>query len=95
MHKEDRTISYVEPGSLAEAAGLSPGDILLKVNGHEVHDILEYRFLVSEAEVELEVQKADGTLELITVENDYEDLGIEFRQGLIDTAQCCKNKCIF
>lgn len=95
MHKEDRTISYVEPGSLAEAAGLCPGDILLKINGHEVHDILEYRFLVSEAEVELEVQKVDGTLELITVENDYEDLGIEFRQGLIDTAQCCKNKCIF
>ena len=43
----------------------------------------------------LEVLNKSGDSEMITVENDYEDLGIEFKQGLIDTAQCCKNKCIF
>ncbi|MBO5059568.1 MAG: DUF512 domain-containing protein [Clostridia bacterium] len=95
MHKEDRTISYIEPGSLAEEAGLAAGDVLQKINGHVFHDILEYRYLISETEVELEVLKQDGSTEIITVENDYEDLGIEFRQGLIDTPQHCKNKCIF
>lgn len=95
MHNEDKTISYVEPGSLAEEAGIVPGDKLLSVNGHDFHDILEYRYLVSEYEVELEVLKQNGETEIITVENDYEELGIEFRQGLIDTAQSCRNKCIF
>lgn len=95
MHKEDRTISSVEPGSLAEEAGIVPGDKLISINSHSFQDILEYKFLVSEAEVELEVEKADGTTEFITIESDYEDLGIEFRQGLIDVPQSCKNKCIF
>ncbi len=95
MHKEDTTISYIEPGSLAEEAGIVPGDRLVTVNGHKIHDILEYRYLISETEVELEVLKKNGDTEIITVENDYEDLGIEFEQGLIDTAQACKNKCIF
>lgn len=95
MHNQDRTISYIEPGSLAEEAGIVPGDNLLSINSHSFSDILEYRFLASDAEVELEVEKADGTIEIITIESDYEDLGIEFRQGLIDTPQSCKNKCIF
>lgn len=95
MRKEDRTISYVEPGSFAEEAGIVPGDILLRVNGIEVHDILEYRFLISEPETELLVQKADGEKECIIIENDYEDLGIEFCKELLCTAQSCKNKCIF
>jgi len=95
MLKEDTTISYVEPGSLAEEAGIAPGDKLMAVNGHSVHDILEYRYLTSEYEVELEVLKTDGSTEIITIENDYEELGIEFCQGLIAKPQSCKNKCIF
>lgn len=95
MHKEDRTILYVEPGSFAQEAGIVPGDILLSVNGYEVHDILEYRFLISEPEIELLVQKADGETERIIIENDYEDPGIEFCKELLCTAQSCKNKCIF
>lgn len=95
MHKVDRTISYVQPGSIAEESGIGEGDTLVRINGHDFYDILEYRYLISEQEVELEVLKADGSLEIITVENDYEDLGIEFREGLICAAQSCKNKCIF
>lgn len=95
MHNEDRTVSYVEPGSIAEEIGIAPGDSLVKVNGNIFHDILEYRYLISEPELELEVLKSDGTTEIITVESDYEDLGIEFRRGLVDTAQSCRNKCIF
>lgn len=95
MHKINTTIGIVESGSLAEEAGLEPGDRLLKINGSDFRDILEYRYLVSEYEVELEVEKKDGSLEIITIENNYEDLGIEFKEALIDTAQSCTNKCIF
>lgn len=95
MRKSDTTIKYIEPYSIAEEAGLEIGDKLISINGHDFHDILEYRYLTAEYEVTLEVLKKDGTTEMITVENDYEDLGIEFAEGLIDEAQSCKNKCIF
>ena len=95
MQKSNTEISYIEPGSLADLAGLSPGDRLLSVNGHEIHDILEYRYLISETEVTVKVEKAGGAIEIITIENDYEDLGIEFSEALISEAKSCKNKCIF
>lgn len=95
LRKADTTIKYVEPFSIAEEAGLESGDKLLKINGQDFHDILEYRYLISEYEVTLEVEKKDGSIEIITIESNYEDLGIEFNEGLIDKAQSCTNKCIF
>lgn len=95
MRKTDTTIEYVEPGSYADEAGIVKGDKLLKINGNDFHDILEYRYLMSEYEVELEIEKQDGSVEIITIENDYEDIGIEFKEELIDQAQSCTNKCIF
>ena len=95
MKKHDAIIEYVESGSLAEEAGLKKGDILLSVNDNVFYDILEYRYLISETEVSLEVLKKNGNREVIVIENDYEDLGIEFETGLIDEAKSCRNKCIF
>ena len=117
MRKVNTTIKYIEPYSIAEDAGIEVGDKLISINGHDFHDILEYRYLTAEYEVTLEILKKDGTTEVITVgneyeieieaekkngdiediiiENDYEDLGIEFANALIDTAQSCRNKCIF
>lgn len=95
MQKKDAIIEYVEPGSYADEAGLSKGDKILSVNGNDFYDILEYRYLTAEYEVLLRVEKENGDIEEITIENDYEDLGIEFSNALIDTAKSCRNKCIF
>lgn len=95
MRKADTTIKYVTPGSIAEEIGIEPGDKLISINGSDFRDILEYRYLISEYEVVLEVEKTNGDTEMITVENDYEDIGVEFNEALIDTAQSCTNKCIF
>ena len=95
MRKADTTIKYVEPISPAAHAGLLAGDTILKINGHDFHDILEYRYLTAEYEVELEIRKINGDTETVLITNDYEYLGIEFNEGLIDEAQSCHNKCIF
>lgn len=95
MRKADTTIKYVETFSPAAQAGLLAGDTILKINGHDFHDILEYRYLTAEYEVELEIRKINGDTETVLITNDYEDLGIEFNEGLIDEAQSCHNKCIF
>ena len=95
MRKADTTIAYVEPFSPAARAGIVEGDTLLTINGNDFHDILEYRYLTAEYEVELEIRKINGETEKIIITNDYEDLGIEFKESLIDEAQSCRNKCIF
>ncbi len=95
MRKVDTTVKYVESGSVADLAGIRPGDVLVSVNGCKFHDILEYRYLISEYELTLEILKNGVNTEFVTVENNYEDLGIEFSEGLIDEAQSCTNKCIF
>lgn len=95
LKKQEAQISFVESGSLAEAAGLTAGDKIISINSNEFYDILEYRYLTSEYEVVLEVLKKNGDIEQITIENDYEDLGILFTNALITPAKSCKNKCIF
>ena len=95
MNKTDTTILDVEQGSLAERAGIIGGDVLLSVNGHEIHDILEYKFLIAEYEVTLRVEKQDGSVEEIIIENDYEDLGLIFKEDLLSKPESCRNKCIF
>lgn len=95
MKKPEAIIEYVEPDSYADEAGLCKGDKILSVNGIDFYDILEYRYLTAEYEVTLRVLKSNGDIEEITIENNYEDLGIEFSNALIDTAKSCRNKCIF
>ncbi len=94
-HKDNR-ISRVLPGSIAEEMDIECGDILLKINGRPVKDIIDYLFLISDEYLELEVKKADGEVWLLEIDKDYdEELGLEFRHPIMDHARNCRNKCIF
>ena len=89
-------IKEVIANSIAEEVGIEPEDILLKVNGNEIHDIIDYRFISADEELLLEIEKKDGEIWEIEIEKDYgEDLGIEFGGGIMDEAKSCSNKCIF
>lgn len=83
------------PGSIAEEIGLEPGDCILKINNTEIGDVLDYRFLSCDEELELELLTAQGEHEIVEVYTGYEDLGIEFENSLMDAPKRCKNKCIF
>ncbi|MFC6591714.1 DUF512 domain-containing protein [Deinococcus lacus] len=50
-------IKLVEAGSPAERAGVRPGDVLLRVNGQAVTDVLAYRHLLSQGRSVLEVAR--------------------------------------
>ncbi len=89
-------IKYVAPGSIAEEIGLEAGDAILKINNSEVRDILDYRFLMSDEEILLTVLTKQGEEVEVEIEKEvYEDLGVEFETGLIDTAKSCANRCVF
>ena len=88
-------ISAVEPGSIGEELELSPGDLLLTVNGREIEDIFDYEYLVDSEAITVEVQKADGEIWELEIENGGEDLGLTFENGLMSDYKTCCNKCIF
>ena len=89
-------ITYVEPGSIAQEAGIEAGDFLVALNGKKVNDILEYKFITADAEYEITIKKQNGEYEVIEIVNDYsEDLGLEFEDALLSKAKSCANKCIF
>lgn len=89
-------IKEITPGSIAEEVELEPGDRLLSINGNEVIDIIDYKYLVTDEELVIEVEKPDGEIWEIEIEKEYdEDLGIIFREGILDKPMKCHNKCIF
>ena len=89
-------IIKVEKGSIAEEIGLEIGDKILSVNGEKFTDALEYRFLISEEYIELEIETKDNENVICEIEKEeYEDLGVEFENPLIDKPRSCRNKCIF
>ena len=89
-------IKEVLKGSIAEEMEIEVGDYLLSVNGEEIHDIIDYRFLTADEELLLEIEKQNGEVWEIEIEKDYgEELGIEFGGGIMDKAKSCSNKCMF
>ncbi|HSH34750.1 DUF512 domain-containing protein, partial [Schnuerera sp.] len=89
-------IEKVKKGSIAEELKIIPKDILLTINGMVVKDIIDYKYLISDDYVEVEIEKQNGEVWILEIEKDFdEDLGIEFTNPLIDKAKSCRNKCIF
>ena len=94
--KHKHIISTVHPGSIAEEMGIEPGDRLLTMNGNEIEDIFDYRYYMEDELVVLLVEKANGEQwELEIEKEEFEDLGMDFEQGLMDEYRSCHNKCIF
>ncbi len=86
----------VKPGSIADEMELKTGDLLLSINGNEIIDILDYKFNEADSYIELEIEHADGELEIYELEKDEsEEIGLIFENELIDDPRNCYNKCIF
>lgn len=89
-------ISKVYKDSIADELGIEVGDLLISINGEPIHDIIEYRFLLSDEYLEVEIQKQNREVYIYEIEKDYDDdLGIEFTNPIIDKAKSCRNKCVF
>lgn len=89
-------VEEVVRGSIAEELGVEPGDIILSINGEKVVDIIDYKYMVTDDYIEMDIQKPDGEVWELEIEKEYdEDIGISFTNPLIDQAKNCRNKCIF
>lgn len=94
--EKDNVISRIEENSIAFELGIESGDMLLTVNGKKPQDILEYRYLIDDEFIILEIQKKDGEIWEFEIEKDYGDnLGIQFEEEIMDKPKNCHNNCIF
>ena len=88
-------IAAVAPGSLAEEAGLRPGDRVVAVNQTKLRDQIDYRFEIADAVVELTVEREHGQGYVEFTKAPDEPLGIEFTDDAFDSTRTCNNKCFF
>lgn len=95
MKKRKHKIQAVAPGSIAEEMELEAGDFLLTINGNEIEDVFDYEYYIGSESMLMLVEKADGELWELEIENNYEDLGITFENGLMSDYKSCCNRCIF
>ncbi len=88
-------VTLVAPGSPAEQAGLIAGDEVLRLNGQVPRDIIEWRFLVDEADIDIDLRRGNVELSLEVAKREGEPLGAEVESALFDRVRTCDNHCEF
>ena len=90
-----QVITSVDSGSPAAKAGLRPGDSLLSVNGHEIRDVLDYRYYCESSRLVVEFSR-DGRVHTKKLRKaESEPLGLDFESYLMDKPRSCVNHCLF
>ena len=96
MAESRHLIVGVEKHSIAHKLHIKKGDSLISVNGEEIRDIFDYRFLVEDEYLTIEIEKENGRRVTFDIEKDFgDDLGLVFASSLMDDYKSCTNKCIF
>lgn len=94
--RNEHIIREVYPDSIAFELEIEPGDVLLEINGKDIEDVFDYRYMIKDEYIEVLIRKKDGEEWLLEIEKDYDDdLGIEFENSLMSDYRSCSNKCIF
>jgi len=88
-------ITDVLPNSRAAKRGIVAGDTLVSINGHEIFDVIDYRFYLAEEAIDLILQRDGAEYSVRIIKSMYDDIGLEFETPLMDKKHRCENKCIF
>jgi putative radical SAM enzyme (TIGR03279 family) len=89
-------IAEVRPESIGAGLAIAPGDRIISINGNSVSDLIDYRFLIADECLEIEVEKPDGEIWVLEIEKDIdEDIGLTFASPVFDQVKSCRNSCIF
>jgi putative radical SAM enzyme (TIGR03279 family) len=85
----------VAPGSAAALAGVEVGDEVTTIDGNVPRDIIEWRFLVDEADPVLDLNRGGLELTVEVAKRAGEPLGVEVHSALFDQVRTCDNHCEF
>ncbi|NCZ69847.1 MAG: DUF512 domain-containing protein [Actinobacteria bacterium] len=95
MKQAAPTVVAVTTDSPAATAGLCVGDEVRSINGIVPRDIIEWRLLADDSEVDLEVVRGGIELVLEIRKRAGETLGAEVSSALFDRVRTCDNHCAF
>ncbi len=85
----------VAPGSPAARAGLAAGDEIVSINGEVPRDLLEWRALVDEPDLDVEVRRGGLETGVAVVKRAGEPLGVDVHSAVFDRVRTCDNHCEF
>ena len=89
-------INDIMDNSHAQKAGITKGDTLVSINGHEIVDVLDYRFYQLNRDIQLVISTKENKQRNIHLKKaEYDEIGLLFDTYLMDEQRSCKNKCIF
>ena len=89
-------ITSIDRRSPADRYGIRVGEKLLTINGHEIIDVLDYRFYGYDAESVVTLSSPEGKVREVRIRKEEgQDLGLNFDTYLMDEMRPCSNHCIF
>jgi putative radical SAM enzyme (TIGR03279 family) len=83
------------PDSPAERAGFQVGDQVLSINGSVPRDVLQWRWMVDEADLEVDLRRGGVDLTIEVPKLAGETLGAQVQSALFDQVRTCDNHCAF
>jgi putative radical SAM enzyme (TIGR03279 family) len=95
---EGGRVESVEPGGPADCAGIARGDIVVRVDGEPVRDVIDWQWLTSEevADVELLSAAEGGAQRTVRLERAWDEaIGVSFADTVFDGVRECDNACAF
>jgi len=88
-------VEAVAPASLGAELGIEAGDRVLRVNGREVEDALDFQFRAQAERVVLDVERRGSVLRYVLELEGDEYWGITFADPTFDGVRVCENACPF
>ena len=77
-------ITAVEHNSPAHRAGVKAGDFLLAIDGHDICDVLDYRFYLTPSKITLKLHRGPDIIEVKVKKQEYSDIGLDIYNFLMD-----------
>lgn len=91
----EAVVAHVRRGSPADEAGLKRGDIIGRINGETLRDIIDYQVISDECHLSVEAIRKGERLTFEIKKDRAENLGLKFSSSIFDRQKTCANRCVF